>query len=62
MTGRKQDQEQQPLPVAPSAMLLSLVALDIKNKNVGPVWTVRQGAIVELLNGRRCVKLPEVVS
>lgn len=62
MTGRKQDQEQQLHPVPPSTMVLNLVALDIKNKAAGPVWTAEAGAIVQLVNGKRVVKMAEVVS
>jgi hypothetical protein len=42
--------------------LLALVALDHRNQAQGPVWTAEAGAIVLLLNGRRSVLLPEVVS
>jgi hypothetical protein len=39
-----------------------LKRLDQTNPARSPVWYADQGAIVELLNGRRSVKLPEVVS
>lgn len=42
--------------------LYELVGLDFANPSRLPVWTAQQGAIVELLCGRRSVKLPEVVS
>lgn len=63
MTGRQQHQKQQaPLSQAVEQALPTLRTLDAINPSRGPVWCADQGAIVELLNGKRSVRLPEVVS
>lgn len=63
MTGQKHHQKQQPaLPEAAERMLPTLRGLDYANPSRSPVWCADQGAIVEMLNGKRSVKLPEVVS
>lgn len=62
MTGRRRTEEATASTTVRSSELWALIVLDDKNKAMGPVWTAEAGAIVLLLNGKRSVLMPEVVS